>query len=168
MTASRVAGRRLEILVAVLVVLADQITKAIVRSTIPIYSSVVVIPGVLNFTHVRNSGAAFGILNSVDFPFKATLIAIVATVALVAVAFYAAGLAPQQRAARVGLALVLGGAAGNLLDRILHGSVVDFIDAYWGVYHFWAFNLADSAITIGVAVLILDMLRTTSHASDVL
>jgi signal peptidase II len=167
-TASRVAGRRLEILVAVLVVLADQITKAIVRSTIPIYSSVVVIPGVLNFTHVRNSGAAFGILNSVDFPFKATLIAIVATVALVAVAFYAAGLAPQQRAARVGLALVLGGAAGNLLDRILHGSVVDFIDAYWGVYHFWAFNLADSAITIGVAVLILDMLRTTSHASDVL
>src|SRR6185437_16068685 len=145
-SAWRLAVRRLEIVGAVLVVLADQITKAIVRSTIPIYSSVVVIPGVLNFTHVRNSGAAFGILNSVDFPFKATLIAIVATVALVAVAFYAAGLAPQQRAARVGLALVLGGAAGNLLDRILHGSVVDFIDAYWGVYHFWAFNLADSAI----------------------
>lgn len=164
----RLADRRLEILIAVLIVLADQITKAVIRSMIPIYSSLTVVPGLLNLTHVRNTGAAFGILNSVDFPFKPLLIAIVATAALVAVAFYAAGLAPHQHAARVGLALVIGGAAGNLLDRVLHGSVVDFIDVYWGTYHFWAFNVADSAITIGVAVLILDMLRTTSHASDVL
>lgn len=168
MTPLRLADRRLDILIAVLIVLADQITKAVIRSTIPIYSSLSVVPGLLNFTHVRNTGAAFGILNSVDFPFKPLLIAIVATAALVAVAFYAAGLAPHQRAARVGLALVIGGAAGNLLDRLVHGSVVDFVDVYWGTYHFWAFNLADSAITIGVAVLILDMLRTTSHASDVL
>lgn len=164
----RLADRRLDILIAVLIVLADQITKAVIRSTIPIYSSLTIVPGLLNLTHVRNTGAAFGILNSVDFPFKPLLIAIVATAALVAVAFYAAGLAPHQHAARVGLALVIGGAAGNLLDRVLHGSVVDFIDVYWGTYHFWAFNVADSAITIGVAVLILDMLRTTSHASDVL
>jgi signal peptidase II len=167
-TPLRLADRRLEILIAVLIVLADQIAKAVIRSTIPIYSSLTVVPGLLNLTHVRNTGAAFGILNSVDFPFKPLLIAIVATAALVAVALYAAGLAPHQRAARVGLALVIGGAAGNLLDRVLHGSVVDFVDVYWGTYHFWAFNLADSAITIGVAVLILDMLRTTSHASDVL
>jgi signal peptidase II len=164
----RLADRRLDILIAVLIVLAEQITKAVIRSTIPIYSSLTIVPGLLNLTHVRNTGAAFGILNSVDFPFKPLLIAIVATAALVAVAFYAAGLAPHQHAARVGLALVIGGAAGNLLDRVLHGSVVDFIDVYWGTYHFWAFNVADSAITIGVAVLILDMLRTTSHASDVL
>ena len=168
MTRQRLSDRRLELIVAVLVVLADQITKTIVQATVPPYSDLAVIPGLLNLTHVRNTGAAFGLLNSVDFPYKPLFIAIVATAALIAVAFYAAGLAPHQRAARVGLALVLGGAAGNLLDRVLHGSVLDFVDVYWGSYHFWAFNVADSAITVGVAVLILDMLRTTSHASDAL
>ena len=78
---------------------------------------------------------------------------------------HAANLARHQIVARIGLALILGGAAGNLLDRFVTGSVVDFVDVYWRSYHFWAFNVADSAITIGVTIMILDMLGTTSHAS---
>ena len=71
---------------------------------------------------------------------------------------YAASLSHHQLIARIGLALIIGGAAGNLIDRVLTGSVVDFVDVYWGMHHFWAFNVADSAITIGVAIMILDML----------
>ena len=67
--------------------------------------------------------------------------------------------------ARVGLALIIGGAAGNLIDRIIVGSVVDFVDVYWRTYHFWAFNVADSAITVGVSIMILDMLVMGTHVS---
>jgi signal peptidase II len=63
------------------------------------------------------------------------------------------------------LALILGGAAGNLIDRVAWGSVIDFIDVYWRTYHFWAFNVADSAITVGVAVMIFDSLWVGTHVS---
>ena len=123
-------------------------------------------PGLLDFTHVRNTGAAFGFLNAADFPFKTTVIAAIATAALIAVGLYSASLAMHQRVARIGLALIVGGAAGNLLDRVITGSVVDFVDVYWRTYHFWAFNVADSAITIGVAIMILDMLGVRAHVSE--
>jgi len=140
------------------IVLADQVTKAAVRAYLPLHSGRTVIPGFLDLTHVQNSGAAFGILNAVDFPYKAAVIALVATVALVSIAFFAAGLSPHQRLARVGLALVLGGAAGNLVDRVTAGFVVDFVDVYWRQHHFWALNVADSATTVGVIGMMLDML----------
>jgi signal peptidase II len=157
--------RRLEIWLPLAIVVLDQLTKALVRATVPLHSSVTVVPGFMDLTHVRNTGAAFGILNAVDFPFKTVVIAIVATAALVLVGWYAAGLARHQIVARCGLALIIGGAAGNLLDRIVAGSVVDFVDVYWRTHHFWAFNVADSAITIGVAVMILDMLGAEAHVS---
>jgi signal peptidase II len=150
---------------ALAVVVLDQLAKAAVRSRIPLHASVTVIPGLVDLTHVRNTGAAFGILNAVDFPFKTVVIAVVAAAALIGVGFYAAGLARHRFAARAGLALVIGGAAGNLLDRIAVGSVVDFVDVYWRTYHFWAFNVADSAISIGVVVLMLDMFGTASDVS---
>ena len=78
---------------------------------------------------------------------------------------YAASLSRDQFAARVGLALIIGGAAGNLLDRVVAGYVIDFVDVYWRDYHFWAFNLADSAITVGVGIMILDMLGAETHVS---
>ena len=140
------------------IVAFDQVTKAAVRASMPLHGSRTVIPGFLELTHVQNSGAAFGILNAVDFPYKAAVIALVATAALVAIAAFAAGLSPHQRLARVGLALILGGAAGNLIDRVTAGYVVDFVDAYWRDYHFWAFNVADAAITLGVIGMMLDML----------
>ncbi len=139
------------------VVVLDQVTKALVRAEIPLHASRTLISGLLDLTHVQNTGAAFGFLNSVDFPFKPALIAIVASAALVSIAIYTARLSPHQRLARVGLALVLGGAAGNLIDRVTAGYVVDFVDVYWRNYHFWAFNVADSAITVGVIGMMLDM-----------
>jgi signal peptidase II len=159
------AGRRLEIWLPGAIVVLDQLTKAVVRMKVPLHESVTIVPGFLDFTHVRNTGAAFGFLNFVDFPFKTVALAIVATAALVGVAVYALGVSHRQVRARVGLALIIGGAAGNLIDRILEGSVVDFVDVYWRTYHFWAFNVADSAISVGVAVMILDMLGVGTHAS---
>jgi signal peptidase II len=143
---------------AAIVVVVDQLTKAVVRATVPLHGSRTIIPGLLDFTHVQNSGAAFGILNAAEFPYKTAVIALIATAALVSIAVFAAGVSPHQRLARLGLALILGGAAGNLVDRVMVGSVVDFVDVYWRQYHFWAFNVADSAISVGVVGMMLDML----------
>jgi len=157
--------RRLEIWVPIVIVALDQLTKAIVRSMLPLHASVTVIPGLMDFTHVRNTGAAFGLLNAADFRFKTVLIGVIAVAALVGVGIYAASLARHEIMARVGLALIIGGAAGNLIDRVVIGSVVDFVDVYWRTHHFWAFNVADSAITVGAAVMILDMLGVGTHVS---
>ena len=159
------APRRLEIWVPIVIVALDQLTKAIVRSTLPLHASVTVIPGLMDFTHVRNTGAAFGLLNAADFRFKTVLIGVIAVAALVGVGIYAASLARHEIMARVGLALIIGGAAGNLIDRVVIGSVVDFVDVYWRTHHFWAFNVADSAITVGATVMILDMLGIGTHVS---
>jgi len=161
-----ISPRRLEIWLPLAIIVLDQVTKALVRSMVPLGSSVELIPGFMNFTHVRNTGAAFGFLNAADFPYKTVAIAVVALAAIVWVGVYAAGLPRHHFVARIGLALIMGGAAGNLLDRVLVGSVVDFVDVYWGTYHFWAFNVADSAISIGVAIMILDMLGVRAHASN--
>ena len=157
---------RFELWLPGLIVLCDQLTKALVRKTLPLHESVSIVPGLVDFTHIRNTGAAFGFLNGVEFPFKTVVIAIVATAALIGVAWYAAGLAHHQTLARIGLALIIGGAAGNLIDRMIAGSVVDFVDVYWRNYHFWAFNVADSAISVGVTIMILDMIGGSRHASS--
>jgi signal peptidase II len=157
--------RRLELWLPIAVVVLDQVTKALVRVKVPLHDSVTIVPGLLDFTHVRNTGAAFGFLNFVDFPFKTLVLAVVATVALIGVGLYASSISHHQILARIGLALIIGGAAGNLIDRVVEGSVVDFVDVYWRSYHFWAFNVADSAISVGVAVMILDMLGVGTHAS---
>jgi signal peptidase II len=157
------APRLLEALIVGIVVVADQIAKNLVRRALDLHESVNVIPGVLDLTHVRNTGAAFGFLNAVDFPFKPAVITTVAGLALVAIALFAARLQRTDRLARVGLSLILGGAIGNLFDRATVSYVVDFVDVYWRDYHFWAFNVADAAITVGAGVVILDMLRAGPH-----
>jgi len=157
--------RRLEIWLPIVIVALDQLTKAVVREALPLHTSVTVIPGFIDFTHVRNTGAAFGILNAADFRFKSAVIVVIAVSALVGVGLYSAGLARDQLLPRIGLALIIGGAAGNLIDRVFVGSVVDFVDVYWRSYHFWAFNVADSAITVGAGIMILDMLGIGTHVS---
>ena len=157
--------RRLEIWLPLTIVVLDQITKAMVRARVPLHESVTVVPGLLDITHVRNTGAAFGFLDPIDFPFKTALLAIVATGALMGVAIYSASITHHERLPRLGLALIIGGAAGNLIDRLSQGSVVDFVDVYWRSWHFWAFNVADSAITIGVVLMILGMIGVGTHAS---
>jgi signal peptidase II len=153
------------IALVVFIVVADQVTKALVLAWLPLHDSVTVIPGLMDLTHVRNTGTAFGLLNAVDFPYKGAIIALVAAIALVGVGAYAAALPAHQRAARLGLTMVAGGAIGNLIDRIRQGYVVDFVDVYWRDHHFWAFNVADSAITIGVAVMILDLMGVGRRVS---
>jgi len=157
--------RSLEVAVIAAIAALDQLTKFLVTRELPLLDTISVIPGVLNLTHVRNSGVAFGFLNSADFAFKPAVMAVFALVALVGVGLYAAQLPMSHRWARVGLALIIGGAAGNLVDRARQGYVVDFVDAYWHGWHFWAFNVADAAITVGVAVLILDLLRPPKPAA---
>jgi len=158
-------SRRIEFLLPIAIVVVDQITKAVVRAKLPLYASTTIIPGFMDFTHVPNSGIAYGFLQNVNFPFKTPLIAMVAAAAMISVGLYAASLARHQLIARAGLALIIGGAAGNLIDRVLVGSVVDFVDVYWRTYHFWVFNVADSAISVGVTVMILDMLGLGTHVS---
>jgi signal peptidase II len=155
--------RRAEFWVGLAIVLTDQLTKAIVRASIVPHDTVEIIPGLLNMTHVLNSGAAFGLLQAADFPFKSVVIAALAIGALVAIAVYALSFGTETPLARYSLTLILAGACGNLIDRAVAGAVVDFVDVYWGNWHFWAFNIADSAITIGAALLILDMLRAGRH-----
>lgn len=151
-------GRIAELSIAVIVLVADQVTKALVRSSFRLYEEMEVIPGLLNLTRVHNTGAAFGMLNTIDLPMKTLLLGIVAAVALAGLALYAATLPANQRLTRLGLAFIIGGAAGNLIDRTTAGYVLDFVDFYWGGWHFWAFNVADAAITCGVALMLLELL----------
>ena len=144
--------------VVVAVVLLDQAVKAAVRPRLGLFDSMTVIPGFFSLTRVHNTGAAFGLMNALDIPFKTAIMALVQTTALVGLALYAATLAPGQRLTRVGLSFVIGGALGNLIDRVYAGYVLDFFDFYWGGWHFWAFNIADASITIGVALMVLDLL----------
>ena len=148
----------MHIWVVLAVVLLDQAVKAAVRPRLGLFDSVTVIPGFFSLTRVHNTGAAFGLMNAVDIPFKTVMMALVQTTALVGLAIYAATLAPGQRLTRVGLSFVIGGALGNLIDRVVAGYVLDFFDFYWGGWHFWAFNIADASITIGVALMVLDLL----------
>jgi signal peptidase II len=157
------AGRRVQVLIAAAILILDQVVKVLVRSRFELYESVIVVPGVLNLTRVHNTGAAFGLMNAMDFPYKTVIVALIATAALSGLALYAATLDPAQRLSRLGLAFIIGGAAGNLIDRLAYGYVLDFVDAYYGNWHFWAFNVADAAITVGVALMILDILGVGRH-----
>ena len=160
-------ARPFELGVIAAVVLFDQLTKVLVRQSIALGESRTIIQGFLDLTHVQNTGAAFGLLNSVDFPYKPWVMIGVASIALLAIAAYGTQLGFHDRMARLGLALILGGAFGNLLDRALVGHVTDFVDVYWGTSHFWAFNVADGAINVGAALVLLDMIglgrRHASH-----
>ena len=164
--AQRAFGRPFEVGILAFVVVLDQITKALVRNSLSFGDSRTLIPGLLDLTHVQNTGAAFGLLNSVDFPYKPVVMLVVASLALLAIALYGTQLGFQDRLARIGLALILGGAFGNLVDRVVHGHVVDFVDVYWGDVHFWAFNVADAAISVGAVLVLLDMIGVgRRHAS---
>jgi signal peptidase II len=143
---------------ALAVVIVDQVVKAVVRPRLALFDSVTVIPGFFSLTRVHNTGAAFGLLNAIDIPYKTAVMALVQTAALIGLAAYAATLAPGQRLTRTGLSFVIGGAIGNLIDRVSAGYVLDFFDFYWRGWHFWAFNIADASITIGVALMILDLI----------
>jgi signal peptidase II len=147
-----------ELWLALVVVVCDQASKALVRARFQLGESITVIRGLFDIARVHNTGTAFGFMNGIDFPFKAAVLAAVALVALGGLTLYLVTLPADQRLARTGLAMILGGALGNLVDRVALGYVTDFVDLYWANWHFWAFNVADAAITVGVAIILLEML----------
>jgi len=148
------------LLVIAAIVLLDQATKAIVVRTLELHDYVPLVDGLLSLSHVRNRGAAFGILSDWNVPYQSVLLAALSVGALLAIGYYFFRLPPPARLPRLALALVLGGALGNLVDRVRLGYVVDFVHAYWRQYQWPDFNLADSAITVGVTLLVIDILRS--------
>jgi len=163
-TGSRIPAPKLIAGVLAVIVL-DQLTKLAVVRALPVYDSVSVIPHLLDFTYVRNTGLAYGFLNESNLPFKGVITSALAFLALGGIALYARQLQAHERWARLGLILILGGAFGNLIDRMRLGYVIDFVDVYWNNWHFWAFNVADAAISVGAVFVFLDLLLGTRHAS---
>lgn len=149
--------------IALAVVAVDQLAKLVVRRDFQLYESVPVIPDFFSLTRIHNTGAAFGMLDSSEIPYKVAILTAVRIVVLGVLAVFASTLPAAHRLARVGLALVLGGAVGNLVDGLTLGYVVDFLDFYWGTWHFWAFNVADASISVGMALVILDQIGVGQH-----
>jgi len=152
-------------LLAVFVLAADHASKHAVEKLTAPGSSRVLIPGLLNFVHSSNPGVAFGLLADSNTPWRAPVlivfsVAVIGLIAWLLVSGRAGGWLGQS-----GMTLILGGAAGNVLDRILRRSVTDFIDFHLGDYHWYTFNLADSAIVLGAGLVILELLRDWRHPS---
>jgi signal peptidase II len=148
----------LSVAVAALVLVLDQVTKLIALDRLPPGLPVPIIDGVFSLTLVLNPGLAFGMLSGTPLAWR-WLVAALSLGALAVLAVLASRLLPDGRwYTRLGIGLIFGGAVGNLIDRARFGAVVDFLDFYWRQYHWPAFNVADSAITVGVALLALSMM----------
>lgn len=151
-------GKLRYLLISLGVMVLDQWTKWLVEARLPHHAAETVIPGFLNLTHVRNTGVAFGLFASDGNGTNWTL-TLLGLVALTAVGVYF-WLAPSKdRWLLVALALVVGGAVGNLIDRVASGAVTDFIDIYVGAHHWPSFNVADSAISVGIVLMAIDSFR---------
>ena len=163
-TAAAAPGRRALLIagaVALVLVIADQWTKFSITSNLR-YGESVAITSFFNLVLVYNKGAAFSFLSSADGWQRFMFIGI--TVAAIGLLSWLIVKHESEKLFRWGLTLILGGAIGNLIDRIAYGHVIDFLDFHFAGWHFWAFNVADSAITVGAALLILDSFRARPSA----
>lgn len=150
----------LVLLIVVAIVALDQATKFIVDRNMFLYQSVPVIDNLFSLTYIRNTGAAFGFLARSGELFRRTFLISFSLGAIVFILFMLRRLPPDEKALVAALGFILGGALGNLIDRLLYGEVVDFLDFYWRSHHWPAFNVADSFITIGVAVILFRLATT--------
>lgn len=139
-----------------LIVVADQASKQFIAASMSLYDSIPVVP-FLRLTYVHNTGAAFSFLSDAG-GWQRWLFAGLAIVIGAIIAVWLGRLEQRQKLLAVSLALILGGAVGNLIDRLVYGYVIDFIDVYYQAWHWPAFNVADAAISIGVALMLLDSL----------
>lgn len=152
------------LLIAFAVLLLDRITKWAIAQTIPLEDAISIIPGFFRLTHLENTGAAFSLFADSPSPFRTTLLI---SFSLAALAVVSALLWKDRRVFHSGtlaLSLILGGAVGNLWDRLSDGKVTDFLDFYIGIHHWPPFNVADSAIVIGALLLFMRMLRKDHHS----
>ncbi|HEX2777667.1 MAG TPA: signal peptidase II [Candidatus Acidoferrales bacterium] len=151
------------VLLTLAALLADQVSKHMVERFMPVGSIRVLVPSVLSLVHTSNPGVAFGLLADSSTPWLAPMliafsVAVIAMLVWLLVSGRAGG-----KLAQCGLALILGGAAGNVLDRVMRRSVTDFIDFYIGTHHWYTFNIADSAIVVGAGLVILELFRDWRH-----
>jgi signal peptidase II len=161
------APRRYLFLAAVAgtVFVLDQITKAAIQQTMHLHESIPIIARLFSLTYIRNPGAAFGLFAEQGNGLR---IAFFATISVVAILFLGTLFVKTPKEARLGrlsIAMVMGGAMGNLVDRLRYGEVVDFLDFYIGSYHWPAFNVADSSISVGVALMIWYFIREDRRAN---
>jgi signal peptidase II len=145
-------------IVPIVSIILDQWTKGIIVDRFQLGESIPVLSSFFNITYVRNTGAAFGFMATVDSSLRIPFFLIVPTIALLVIAYLFRKLPAHDVKTAWALSLVMGGAIGNLIDRVKYGYVVDFLDFHWKYQaHFPAFNVADSAICIGVGLLMLDI-----------
>jgi signal peptidase II len=152
------------IAISVAVIILDTVTKWLVSGRIALHDAITVVPGFFSIVHVRNTGAAFGIGANAESQVVPLLLNSGAILVFLIVVAYAMRSPATDRTLQVGLHLILGGAIGNLVDRFRFGYVVDFLDVYVRDHHWPAFNVADSAICIGIALLFLDMRKRPEAA----
>ncbi len=147
-------------LIAAIVVVLDRVTKNIIRAHFSPADSLTVIPGLFNIVHTENPGIAFGMLSNATGAWRELLLIGFSVAVLIGISIVLLRPASQLNAwLRAALGFILGGAFGNLYDRIVNGTVTDFVEAHAGQHYFPAFNVADSAITVGACLLLLDMWR---------
>jgi signal peptidase II len=163
-TSFKLQGRFPYLLLVAATLLLDRWTKVFIQKRFDLNESVSVIDGFFNITYVRNTGVAFGIFSSISSPAKSVLLSVFTAFAAVIVVTYSVRSPARNRLLQVALGLILGGALGNLYDRLAYGYVVDFLEFYAGTYHWPSFNIADSAISTGVALLAFEIIR--SEAPD--
>jgi signal peptidase II len=142
------------------IVLVDQLTKNIVDRTLFLHQSIPVIDNVFSLTYIRNKGAAFGILAHNAATFRLAVLIVFSLIAIGFVISLIRRLPRNERWLTVSLAFILGGALGNLIDRVWYGEVIDFLDFYWSTFHWPAFNVADSFITVGVVMALFRFFRS--------
>ena len=160
------AMRKYHFLLAGLVLFFDRLTKLLVARNILLHDSLVVLPGFFRLTHVQNRGPAFGLLSESPSSWTVGMLILFSLAALVVVSLLLWRNSHAMNTTGVGLALILGGALGNLWDRVVDGRVVDFLDFYVGTYHWPAFNVADSCISTGMVILLLYSLLVHDEARD--
>jgi len=148
---------RILLAITPLILIVDQLTKLYIDRTMQLYQSIPVVGGLFSITYLRNRGAAFSFL--ADASWRLPFFILVSFIAVAAIMVAFGKLRDDQRFAALSLTLILSGAVGNLIDRLRLGEVIDFLDVYWRNHHWPAFNVADSAICVGVAMLALDMFR---------
>jgi signal peptidase II len=151
---------------ALTALLADQLSKHAVERFMPAGSTRVLIPGLLNLVHTSNPGVAFGLFADSSTPWLAPVLIVFSVTVIALLAWLLLTGRAGGWLAQCGLALILGGAAGNVLDRVLHRSVTDFIDFYIGSHHWYTFNVADSAIVVGAGLVILELFRDWRHPNQ--
>jgi len=141
------------------ILLLDQWTKSMVVQKLPLYQRVEVVQGFFNLTHVRNTGGAFGVFGGEKGGLGSILFVVVSLVAIGAIIFLFLKIKENERILALSFSLILSGAVGNLIDRLRYGEVVDFLDFHLFTYHWPAFNVADSAICIGIGLMALELLK---------